>query len=75
MSVKKPVLLLKVKAGMYVLNPDLLGLLVPNQNCDMTQLLIRGLLQNRSLFTFPVHEYWLDVGHVETFCLANGDWH
>ncbi|MBT4893148.1 MAG: NTP transferase domain-containing protein [Gammaproteobacteria bacterium] len=71
---EKPVLKHYVNAGMYVLNPDLLDLLPSNQSCDMPMLLENGLAHNRSVVAFPIHEYWLDVGHPETFEQANSEW-
>ena len=56
------------------LNPELLELLSPKQRCDMPELLTRGLKRNHSVIAFPIHEYWLDVGHHESLAQANGEW-
>ena len=71
---EKPEMRHNINSGVYVLNPELLELLSPKQQCDMPQLLTRGLKRNHSVIAFPVHEYWLDVGHKETLDQANGDW-
>ena len=55
-------------------NPELLELLSPKQRCDMPELLTRGLKRNHSVIAFPIHEYWLDVGHKETLDRANREW-
>ena len=71
---EKPEMSHSINSGVYVLNPELLELLSPKQQCDMPQLLTRGLKRNLSVIVFPIHEYWLDVGHKETLDQANGDW-
>jgi len=71
---EKPTFTHYINAGIYVLDPDLLELLPPNQPYEMPQLLKQGLVQKRSILAFPIHEYWLDVGHPETLDRANGEW-
>ena len=71
---EKPEMSHSINSGVYVLNPELLELLSPKQQCDMPQLLTRGLKRNLSVIVFPIHEYWLDVGHKETLDQANGEW-
>ena len=71
---EKPEMSHSINSGVYVLNPELLELLSPKQQCDMPQLLTRGLKRNHSVIVFPIHEYWLDVGHKETLDQANGEW-
>lgn len=61
--VEKPVYRMLVNAGIYVLEPEVLNLVRPNQRMDMTELL--NLLReapDRPVGCFPVSEYWLDVG-------------
>jgi len=71
---EKPVLHHYVNAGIYVLNPEVLDLLSPDQPCDMPQLLEQALQHKYGVNAFPIHEYWLDVGQPETFERANGEW-
>ena len=71
---EKPEMSHSINSGVYVLNPEILELLSPKQKCDMPQLLTRGLKRNHSVIAFPIHEYWLDVGHKETLDQANGEW-
>ena len=59
---------------MYVLNPEMIKLLKQNQVCDMPQLLERGLTKNLSIHAFPVHEYWVDVGQLQSYKQATGEW-
>ena len=71
---EKPEISHNINTGVYVLNPELLELLSPKQRCDMPELLTRGLKRNHSVIAFPIHEYWLDVGHKETLDQANREW-
>jgi dTDP-glucose pyrophosphorylase/CBS domain-containing protein len=72
--VEKPHLTHYVNAGIYLLNPDLLDLVPKNRFFDMPQLLETVANQGKSVNAFPIHEYWLDIGHPETFGRANGEW-
>lgn len=71
---EKPILTHYVNAGLYVLEPQVMDLLEPDQYCDMPDLLERVLNKNQLIAAFPIHEYWLDVGHPETFSQAKGEW-
>ena len=71
---EKPVLRHQINAGLYVIEPSLIKLLQKDQHCDMTELLIKVLTNNKKVVVFPVHEYWLDVGHHESLTQANGEW-
>ncbi len=69
--VEKPQYHYFVNAGIYLLNPECLPLLPYNQPFDMPDLLSAVLAQNWSVGSFPVHEYWLDVGRLDDFETAN----
>lgn len=71
---EKPVLSHYVNAGIYVLAPKLLTLVPKNQFFDMPQLIELVMHQQNRVLAFPIHEYWLDVGHPETLELARVDW-
>ena len=71
---EKPVQTFLVNAGIYVLEPEVLSL-IPSDRCfDMTDLF--NLLRERrmSVSVFPIREYWLDIGQVEDFRKANGEY-
>lgn len=62
---EKPTLNFHCSAGIYVLNPELLHSIPKGQDHDMTDLLNSTLKQGLPVCTFPIHEYWIDVGQVE----------
>jgi dTDP-glucose pyrophosphorylase len=71
---EKPLLTHYVNAGIYLLNPDMLDLVPKDSFFDMPQLLEAAVQKGKTVCAFPVHEYWLDVGHPETFERAHGEW-
>jgi dTDP-glucose pyrophosphorylase len=71
---EKPMLTHRINAGIYVLNPEMIGLLSKGQVCDMPQLLEKGLKQNLNIHAFPLHEYWADVGEPQKYEQVNGEW-
>lgn len=71
---EKPVLTHYVNAGIYLLNPDVLDLVPKDAFFDMPQLLETAAQQGKSVSAFPMHEYWLDIGHPETLERAHGEW-
>jgi len=71
---EKPVLTHYVNAGIYLLNPDVLDLVPKDTFFDMPQLLETAAQQGKPVSAFPIHEYWLDIGHPETLERAHGEW-
>ena len=71
---EKPVLTHYVNAGIYLLNHDVLDLVPKDAFFDMPQLLETVAQQGKPVSAFPIHEYWLDIGHPETLERAHGEW-
>ena len=63
---EKPTLTHYVNAGVYALSPKVLSYLMPDDPCDMPELLQRIQADNHEVHAFPIHENWLDVGRPET---------
>lgn len=63
-----------VNAGIYLLQPESLELLGHGTFYDMPQLLSDLLARKKAVRAFPIHEYWLDIGHPETLERAHGEW-
>jgi len=52
-------------AGIYVLNPECVNL-VPNNFFDMTTLFKKIILKKKKTISFPLDEYWKDIGtHID----------
>lgn len=70
---EKPTERYLVNAGIYVLQPEALDLIPEGTFYDMTDLFERALRRGGETVVFPVREYWRDIGRVEDFREANGD--
>lgn len=72
---EKPTQSYFVNAGIYVLNPAVLNHL-PQKNtfCDMPSLLLELVKDNQFVATFPIREYWLDVGSHANLSQAMSDY-
>jgi dTDP-glucose pyrophosphorylase len=70
---EKPSIVSFVNAGIYVLEPSLVGRIAPGRHCDMTTLLQHSIEADEDVVAFPIREYWLDIGRVDDFAKANGD--
>lgn len=68
---EKPVHRFFVNAGIYVLSPECLGHLTYNAALDITDLFQKLLDNGEKAASFPVHEYWLDIGRVQEYEEAN----
>jgi dTDP-glucose pyrophosphorylase/CBS domain-containing protein len=71
---EKPVLSHYVNAGIYVLDPSLLGFIPREQFFDLPDLVAVAKEQAKRVSAFPIHEDWLDVGLPETLERAHGEW-
>jgi len=62
---EKPVLQFPIVAGIYLLAPPLVALVPQTGVIDMPDLLNLALAHGHDIGTFPIHEYWIDVGRAE----------
>ena len=69
--VEKPEYNFFVNAGIYLLDPECLPLVPYNQFFDMPDLLKALIADDAKVGSFPLHEYWLDVGRLDDFETAN----
>ena len=67
---EKPVQRYFINAGIYVLEPAVLKWVPRNKAMDMTELIKLLLERNHLIGTFPIHEYWTDIGHMEDYLRA-----
>lgn len=64
---EKPIQRFFINAGIYALNPSALQLIEPDEYTDMTDLIQRLLDRNEVVATYPIHEYWSDIGKPEDY--------
>lgn len=71
--IEKPVQRFFINAGIYLLSPELIKTVKPRVNIDMPTLLQQQISIGKEVNMFPVHEYWLDIGRLEDFQLAQNE--
>ena len=67
---EKPSFNFFVNAGIYLLEPEVYAYISKGQRCDMTDLIQRLLDGKRQVVSFPIREYWLDIGQPGDYELA-----
>ena len=70
---EKPVHRFFVNAGVYVISPEVLTTIPKNKFYNMTDV-ISPLLEQKRVASFPIHEYWIDIGEIEDFQQAHGEY-
>jgi dTDP-glucose pyrophosphorylase/CBS domain-containing protein len=70
---EKPVMRYFVNAGIYLLNPDVCEFVPNGQHYDMPDLIGRLIAERRRVISFPVHEYWRDIGKTDDYRQAVAD--
>ena len=58
---------------LYLLAPEFLSLVPKNKRIDMPEVLNLGRRMGLKIGLFPIHEYWIDVGHPRDLKAADTD--
>ena len=69
--IEKPIIRSFVNAGVYVINPQSLALLLKNKYIDMPNFFQYLKEKNQKVIAYPIHEHWSDIGRPEDLTLAN----
>ena len=72
---EKPAYDLLVNAGIYMLEPTVYGYIPNDEPSDMPDLIARLLEAGQAIVSFPIHEYWLDIGSPQEYERAQKDAH
>lgn len=70
---EKPVLRHFINAGIYLLNPGMCRFIPTGHSYDMTDLISRLIAEGCRVVSFPVREYWLDIGQTGDYQKALHD--
>ena len=70
---EKPEFSFFVNAGIYLVEPEVRALIPENQRFDMTDLIERLTESGGRAVSFPIHEYWLDIGRHDDYERAQAD--
>ena len=71
---EKPDFAFFVNAGIYVFKPDLLRMVPKDTPMEMPSLLNQCIRQCKKVGSFPVHEYWIDIGRPSELQRANAEY-
>lgn len=70
---EKPIVRQFINAGIYLLSPPVRRLVPNGQPYDIPDLIQLLLTQGRSVVSFPIREYWLDIGKADQYDQAQAD--
>ena len=72
---EKPVHKFFVSGGMYILDTDVLSTIPDDVFYDMPTLFEKLIANKQKAISFPIREYWLDIGRMSDFEQANNEYH
>jgi len=67
---EKPAKHFPIVAGIYILSPSAIAIAPRDRAIDMPELLTMALEMGLRIGTFPLHEYWIDVGRPDDLAAA-----
>ena len=70
---EKPQMRFFVNAGIYLLQPSVFQFIPHRQHFNMTDLIQKLVQKKKTVVSFPVHEYWLDIGQHADYLQAQKD--
>jgi len=70
---EKPVIRNFINAGIYLLATHVCRLVPAGERYDMTQLIGRAVAERLRVISFPLREYWLDIGQSDDYARAVAD--
>lgn len=71
---EKPTHKFFVSAGIYMLSPNALEYIPNNEFYDMPTLFEKLINEKKNTISFPLREYWLDIGRLEEYKKANEEY-
>lgn len=71
---EKPTHKFFVSAGIYMLSSEVLNYIPKNDFFDMPTLFEKLISLNKNTVSFPLREYWIDIGRMEEYKKANDEY-
>jgi dTDP-glucose pyrophosphorylase len=71
---EKPTYKYFVNAGIYLLSPEVLKYIPKDTFFDMPTLFDTLIKEQKNILSFPIHEYWLDIGRMEELQKAQNEY-
>lgn len=72
---EKPIHKFFVSAGIYMLNPECIDYIPRNEFYDMPMLFENLINKGKTTISFPLREYWLDIGRMDEYERANKEYY
>jgi len=72
---EKPTYSFFVSAGIYMLDESTLEMIPKDKFYDMPTLFEEIIKQEKKTVSFPIREYWLDIGRMDEYEKANREYH
>jgi dTDP-glucose pyrophosphorylase/CBS domain-containing protein len=70
---EKPTVSFFVNAGIYLLEPHVHAMIPNDIRYDMTDLMDHLIKTGKRVVSFPIIEYWMDIGQISDYEKANAD--
>jgi NDP-sugar pyrophosphorylase family protein len=70
---EKPVQTVLVNAGIYLLESEVYHYIPRGAPCDMTDLIQTLVRAGKRVISFPICEYWMDIGNLQDYQRAGHD--
>ena len=71
---EKPIQKFFVSGGVYILGKEVLNYIPDDKFYDMPSLFETLIKENKKSISFPIREYWLDIGRLEEYEKANNEY-
>jgi NDP-sugar pyrophosphorylase family protein len=72
---EKPIHNFFVSGGVYILDKFVLEYIPDDVFYDMPTLFEKLIENKKKSISFPIREYWIDIGRIEEFEKANNEYH
>ncbi len=72
--VEKPVVSCTINAGVYCLDPKIIGLIPEDEHFDITTLVEKCIQKGAMVGGYDINDYWIDIGQIEEYNKANMDY-
>ncbi len=70
---EKPDIKLFINAGVYLLEPSVYEFIPKDEHFNMTDLVEQLIKAGRTVVSFPIREYWMDIGQHKDYAQAQED--
>lgn len=70
---EKPTFTYHINCGIYFIRRELLALIPPHKRFDAIELIEKAMKVGKKVVSFPVLEYWIDIGKMDDYQKAQED--